>query len=70
MSNQNRQDEGDRDDFAQYDEDHADTDIVIPPDSLSKPPSNEIIPSPRAFREYEDILPGSMDRILSMAKNN
>ncbi len=68
MSNQNRQDEGDRDDFDQYDEDQADTDIVIPPDSLSQPPSNEIIPSPHAFREYEEILPGSMDRILSMAE--
>lgn len=26
------------------------------------------IPSPEVFREYEDILPGSADRILAMAE--
>jgi uncharacterized membrane protein len=43
-------------------------DLDISPDSSSRYPSYEIVPSPRTFQEYEEILPGSMNRILSMAE--
>lgn len=52
MSNQNKQD----------------PDLPAPSNSLSRPPSNEIIPSPSTLQEYENASPGSIKIIFSMAE--
>ncbi|MGK7957200.1 MAG: DUF2335 domain-containing protein [Crocosphaera sp.] len=65
MSNQNQEDQ---DNIAQNQEDHDNTDLVTSLDRSSEYPSYEIIPSPGTLQEYEEILSGSMDRILSMAE--
>lgn len=65
MSNQNHEDQ---DNITQNDEDQDNTDIVTSLDPSSEYPAYEIIPSPRTLQEYEEILSGSMDRILSMAE--
>ncbi|MDJ0730252.1 MAG: DUF2335 domain-containing protein [Crocosphaera sp.] len=65
MSSQNHEAQ---DNNPQNEEVQNKTDIVISPDSSSRYPSYEIVPSPRTFQEYEEILPGSMDRILLMAE--
>ncbi len=65
MSNHNQQDQ---DNIDQKQEDQGNTDLIPSPEASSSYPSYEIIPSPRTLQEYEEILSGSMDRILSMAE--
>ena len=56
------------DSIDQNQEDQGNADLVPSPDTSSRYPSYEIIPSPRTLQEYEEILSGSMDRNLSMAE--